>query len=714
MKQVLQSLKTGQISLANVPVPSVKSGHLLIATTKSLISLGTERMLLQFGRAGWLDKARQQPDKVKMVMQKIRTDGLIPTCSAVSRKLEQPFTPGYSSAGVVIAVGESVEGYKIGDRVICNGQHAEVVCVPKNLCAKIPDNVVDTTACFTVVSSIALQGVRLAAPSIGENIVVMGLGLIGLITVQILVANGCRVTGIDFDKDKVELARSYGATALCLSDSIDSVRAVTESFGDCCADAVLITASTDSSEPVSHAAAMCRKRGRIILVGVTGLNLSRDDFYKKELTFQVSCSYGPGRYDEAYENKGCDYPVGYVRWTEQRNFRAVLELMSSNKINVERLVSHELDLENAVEAYDIVSADKKALGIVLKYNSEVKIDEKSVHLPGPFEVGISVEPGKPVSGFIGAGNYADSILIPAFAKTGTMLKSIVSSTGVTGSYTGEKFGFSISTTDTNKIFDDPQINSVIIATRHDSHADLVLRALEAGKHVFVEKPLCMSFEQLEQIKKTWELQCKIKPLILMVGFNRRFSPLVKKCKSIIKNTVCSFIVTVNAGQIPADHWTQDLKAGGGRILGEACHFIDLLRYLAGSSIKSVETKYMIEPGYSVPHDTACITIAFANGSVGSINYFANGCKDFPKERIEVFSSGRIIQIDNFKKMRVYPDGSQGLGLWVQDKGQKSCAKAFINAIEKGNRSPVSFKEIFEVSYYSLLAAGISKASDNSK
>lgn len=708
MKQILQSLKTGEVQTVELPVPSVKPGHLLIKTSKTLISLGTERMLLNFGKAGWLNKARQQPDKVKQVLQKMKTDGLMPTVNAVFKKLDQPLPLGYSNSGIVIEVGRGVTGFKKGDRVVSNGNHAEIVCVPQHLCARIPDSVSDTTASFTVVSAIALQGVRLANPTLGESVAVMGLGLIGLLTCQILQANGCRVMGFDFDDNKIKMAKSYGIEAFNLSTGIDPVSLAMNFSNGNGVDAVIITAATSSNAPIEQSPQMCRKRGRVVLVGVTGLNLSRDDFYKKEISFQVSCSYGPGRYEDAYEGKSMDYPIGFVRWTVQRNFEAVLNLMADKKLATENLVSREFNLADAEKAYEMVAKGGNILGLVLNYSQSADTEQKSINLKEQNEIGTDIDGQKPVTGVIGAGNFAGSTLIPALSQTEATLKTIASSSGVSGTVVGSKNGFLISTTDSQRIFDDPEINTVIITTRHSSHAGLVIKALESGKNVFVEKPLCMSFSELESIKKA--LQAGKKGQRLIVGFNRRFSPLVKTCKEALEavNSPCSIVITVNAGEIPADHWTQDSESGGGRIIGEACHFIDLLKYFAGSSIEAVQSTFMQDPlAQSRMPDTASISLSFANGSIGTVHYFANGHKDFPKERIEIFSNKGIMQIDNFKALNCYGETAvSNQKLWAQDKGHANCIAEFINSISAGKECPISFEDIYEVSKATLLAAGM--------
>lgn len=709
MKQILQSLKTGEIDIAELPVPRVKAGHLLIKTSRTLISLGTERMLLNFGKAGWIDKARQQPDKVKQVFQKMKTDGLMPTVNAVFKKLDQPLPLGYSNAGTVIEIGAGVTGFKPGDRVVSNGNHAEVVCVPQHLCARIPDNVDETSASFTVVGAIALQGVRLANPTLGESVAVLGLGLIGLLTCQILQANGCRVIGFDFDAGKVELAKSYGVAAFNLGEGIDPVSLATNFSRGNGVDAVIITAATPSNDPIQQAPQMCRKRGRVILVGVTGLNLSRDDFYKKEISFQVSCSYGPGRYENEYEGKSCDYPIGFVRWTVQRNFEAVLDLMAAGRLKTEELVSREIPFAEAEQAYKLVADARDILGLILTYPGSVDLEQKSVFLsdlPAPADL----SGHQPVVGVIGAGNFAGGTLIPALAATEAQLKMIASSGGVSGSIVGGKTGFAISTTDSSRIFADPEINTVVITTQHSSHANFVMQGLNAGKNIFVEKPLCMSFDELEEIREKYLEQNSRHGLRLMVGFNRRFSPLVQTCHQALKsiNAPCSIVITVNAGAIPAEHWTQDFGSGGGRIIGEGCHFIDLLRFLSGSEIETVQSTFMRDPSAEARMpDTASISISFKNGSIGTVHYFANGNKDFPKERIEIFANGGILQIDNFKSLTSFGfAGVKNQSLWAQDKGHSNCSAEFIKAIASGKECPISFAEIYEVSRATLVAAGL--------
>ena len=683
--------------MANVPLPRLTNGSLLIQTSHTLVSAGTERMLVDFGKAGWIKKARQQPHKVKIVLDKIKTDGLKPTIDSVLNKLDQPLPIGYCNVGMVNEVGDGVLGFQVGDKVISNGKHAEAVAVPVNLCAKVPDAVSDEEAAFTVLGAIALQGIRLAKPTLGETIVVIGLGLGGLMSVQLLRADGCRVLGIDFDKDKLEMAMEFGAEAVNLSAGQDPIQVANLYSRGRGVDAVLVTAATKSSEPIHQAAQMCRKRGRIVLVGVTGLELSRDDFFKKELTFQVSASYGPGRYDPNYEEKGQDYPVGFVRWTEQRNFEAVLDMMAAGSLDVKPLISHRFPIDDAENAYELISGDSPSLGILLKYPG-LKITKESRVVN--FKSYPSIPDSTKESGisFIGSGNYATSSLIPAFKNSGAKLINGASANGVSGMHTGRKFGFDKTTTDNDSIFNDPNTDAIVITTRHNSHADFVIKAIVSGKHVFVEKPLCLKLEELNEIEAVYD-RSESKPII-MVGFNRRFSPQILRIKKLLLGTSGpkSFIFNINAGHIDEDHWTQDYDIGGGRVVGEACHFIDLLRFLADSHILYWNQNSM----NSNSKDTLSIGLKFEDGSIGTINYFANGPKSLPKERLEIFSQGRALQLDNFRKLKGFSwPGFAKMNLWKQDKGQNECAKAFLNAIQGKKTSPILIEEIFEIAKVSI-------------
>lgn len=702
MKQILQSLSTGGTMVAEVPAPMGKCRELLINTSVSLISAGTERMLVDFGKANWVDKALQQPDKVRMVLEKARTDGVAATVDAVRSKLDEPLALGYCNVGRVAEVGAGVEGFSVGDRVVSNGKHAEVVAVPKNLCARIPEGVSDEAAAFTVLGAIGLQGIRLVNPTLGECVVVTGLGPIGLMTVQMLRAQGCRVLGVDFDASRLALARSFGAE-VCNPAAGEDVLAAAAAFSrGVGVDAVIITASTKSNEPVSQAARMCRKRGRIVLVGVVGLELSRAEFYEKELTFQVSCSYGPGRYDPAYEEGGHDYPIGFVRWTEQRNFEAVLDLMASGALDVVPLISHRFPVEQAVDAFSLLSSDTPSLGILLQYRPDEepeRLAERTVTLaPAP-------PPGMASVAFLGAGNYAGRVLIPAFKSAGASLNTVVSSGGVSAVHFGRKHGFAQASTDGEAVLADQSVDTIVIATRHDAHARQVLSALRAGKHVFCEKPLCLTLDELTEI----EVEARARPnQLLVVGFNRRFAPQVVKVKALLAPIAepKSFIMTVNAGDIPANHWVQDPTVGGGRIIGEGCHFIDLLRYLAGAPIVNAHILAMgVYPGLAIRDDKVSISLGFADGSTGVIHYLANGHKSFAKERLEIFTAGRILQLDNFRKLRGWGwKGFSRLNLWRQDKGQAAGAKVFVDAVRAGRPSPIPLDEILEVSRVTICVA----------
>jgi predicted dehydrogenase/threonine dehydrogenase-like Zn-dependent dehydrogenase len=708
LKQVLQSLANGETDVVDVPAPAARAGHVLVYTSASVVSAGTERMLVEFGRAGWIQKALQQPEKVRMVLEKARTDGIGAAIEAVRSKLDQPLALGYCNAGRIAELGIGVEGLAVGDRVVSNGNHAEVVCVPRNLCARIPDSVSDEHAAFTVVGAIGLQGIRLANPTLGETVVVTGLGLIGLMTVQMLRALGCRVLGIDLDPTRLALAARFGAEVV-KADSEEPVLATAKAFSrGIGVDAVIVTASTKSSDPIHQAAQMCRKRGRIVLVGVTGLELSRADFYEKELTFQVSCSYGPGRYDPNYEEGGQDYPVGFVRWTEQRNFEAVLDLMASGRLDVGPLVSHRFAVHEAQRAYELLATSSEPLGIVLTYPG--KPEERRAR---DVRLRVGPVPAMPSAGqhprvaFLGAGNYATRALMPAFQAAGAEFRIVVSEGGVSAERAGRKFGFASASTDPSSAISDAESNVVVVATRHDAHASQVLAALRAGKHVFCEKPLCLTLEELAQIDGAVKSSQASPGQLLMVGFNRRFSPLAVKMKTLLAPVAEPkvFVMTVNAGHIDADHWTQDKSVGGGRIVGEACHFIDLLRHLDGSPIVECHAASVgRHPAFELTDDKATLTLRFASGSLGTIHYLANGNRAVPKERLEVFCGGKVLQLDNFRRLRGWGwQGFSSTGVWGQDKGQHACVRAFLEAVSGGRPSPIPLEEVLESSRVAIEA-----------
>lgn len=704
MKQVLQNLGTGEMSLTNVPAPHAGRGQLLIHSSTSLISAGTERMLVDFGKAGWIGKARQQPDKVRQVIDKIGTDGLAATMETVRSKLDQPIALGYCNVGRIAEIGGDVTGFALGDRVASNGNHAEVVAVPRNLCARIPDGVSDEAAAFTVIGAIGLQGIRLADPKIGECVAVFGLGLIGLLTVQMLRAQGCRVLGIDVDPARLDLARAFGAEIAnpAAGDVLTAALGFSRSAG---VDAVIITAASKSNDIVAQAAQMSRKRGRIVLVGVVGLQLSRADFYEKELSFQVSCSYGPGRYDPAYEAGGRDYPIGFVRWTEQRNFEAVLDLMASGAIDVAPLISHRFDLAEADQAFGLLTSGETSLGILLRYRAQHGDDLARRTVP----IG-QAQPAEPAAAsvtFLGAGLYAGRILMPAFKAAGARLHRAVSGGGFSAVHLARKHGFAEASTDEAESILDPAIDTLVVATRHDAHARQVLGGLRAGKHVFCEKPLCLTLDELAEI----EAEAAARPAQkLMVGFNRRFAPLTERARALLGplKGPKAFIMAVNAGAIPPEHWTQDPAIGGGRIVGEACHFIDLLRFFADAPIASVRAQALGLPGDRARcPDSATIQLAFADGSIGTIHYLANGDRRFPKERLEVFAAGRVLRLDNFRKLEAWGwKGFSAKRSWRQDKGQNGCAQAFVDSVRNGLPCPIPLDEIVEVSRASIEAAAM--------
>ncbi len=672
-------------------------------------------MLVEFGQAGLLEKARQQPDKVRQVFDKVRTDGLWATVKTVRHKLDQAIPMGYCNVGTVLDVGAGVTGIRPGDRVLSNGNHAEVVHVPANLCARVPDGVADEEAVFGVLGAVALQGARLAQPTLGEAFVVTGLGLIGLLAVQLLRAHGCRVLGIDYDREKLEHAKRFGADIVDLTAGTDPVVAAMTFSRGRGVDGVLVTAATDSNEPIHQAAQMCRKRGRIVLVGVTGLELSRADFYEKELSFQVSCSYGPGRYDPVYEEKGQDYPVGYVRWTEQRNFEAVLDMLAERRLNVAPLISRRYRVEQAAEAYLSLS-EGNALGVLFEYATEAERSDRDLRSAAVSleRNRVSFPSGKPVVTFIGAGGYASAVLMPAFQAAGARLKTVVSAGGVSGLHAGRKYGFEKTMTSIEEALADNETNVVAIATRHDSHAHLMAQAITSGKHVFVEKPLAIDVAGIEQIRTAYMAAVArgASPCV-MVGFNRRFAPQVVCIKNLLTGVrqPKGFVMTVNAGAIPPGHWTQDPTVGGGRIIGEVCHFIDLLRFLAGMPIEEVRATGLGHASDRAPgDDSVTVVLRFGDGSTGTIHYLTNGHRSFPKEHLQVFCGGRILQLENFRLLRGHGwPGFRGMRLWRQDKGNRACVAAFLNAVTQGEPSPIGFDELVEVASASITAAQQAKS-----
>lgn len=695
MKQLIQNLKNGQTILEEVPAPQARRGAVLIQTRRSLVSLGTERMLVEFGKANLIEKARQQPDRVKMVLDKIKSDGLMPTLEAVFNKLGQPLPLGYCNVGEVIAVGEGISDICVGDRVASNGAHAEIVCVPRNLVSKIPDNVSDDEAAFTVIASIGLQGVRLLNPTLGETIVVVGLGLIGLLTAELLRLNGCRVIGVDLDEQKLKIAAAKGIITCNPQQGDDPVKFVEGLTNGIGADGIVITASAKTDEIISQAAKMSRKRGRIILVGVIGLHLSRAEFYEKELSFQVSCSYGPGRYDDDYEQKGMDYPLPFVRWTENRNFETILQLLASGLLNVKPLITEIIPLE----AYQQIYGDMNkggAIASLLAY-PEKPSQARTVRYQEATFTG-----KKGIIGIIGAGNFTKMTLLPALKSGASQanIKFIASANGLSGTALAQKHGIAFSTTDYQEILKDEDVDLVMITTRHHQHARLTIETLKAGKHVFVEKPLAIFEEEFEDILKI--LAEKGTGRSITVGFNRRFSPHAQKMKSLLGNAPMNVIATMNAGFIPANSWVHDRAVGGGRILGEACHFIDLITYLTGSSITAVCMNAMgTNPTETT--DNASILLRYENGSTGVINYFSNGHKSYSKERVEVYSQERTLILDNFRTLEGY--GFKGFSKLKtsQDKGHKTQFEALIKRLQEGGEPLIPLNDIVNTTQASFAA-----------
>ena len=698
VKQVLQHLRTGKLELAEVPCPAVRPGHLLVQTTHSLISPGSERMLVEFSRGSLLAKARSQPDRVKQVLDKIKTDGLLPTLETVFNRLDEPLPMGYCNVGRVIEVGKGVRDFNVGDLVASNGNHAEMVCVPSTLAAKIPEGVSGEAASFTVMGAIALQGTRLLQPTFGEKFTVVGLGLLGLMAVQFLRAQGCGVLAVDVDQGRCDMAAAMGCETVNAANGNPLRTAATYSDGHGM-DGVLITASSSTDAIMQQAAEMCRKRGRIVLVGAVGLNLRRADFYEKELTFQVSCSYGPGRYDPEYEDRTRDYPRGFVRWTVARNFQAVLEAVKRGQLDVSELITRTMPHADAAEAYDAILNDRSVLGVVMEYPNGPPPTQRSI--PGKVATRQSTAPSTPVVGMIGAGMFTKGVLLPAIQATGVQLASVASSGGLSSQHAGNKFGAEEMTTDTSSVLANPSINTVFITTRHNSHADLTIEALEAGKHVFVEKPLALDLEQLARVTETHRAHPKQQ---LMVGFNRRFAPHAIKVRELLqsRSEPVAVNILVNAGEIPKDVWYHDPEIGGGRIIGEGCHFIDLAMFLVGHPISTVNAVMFGPNSGGVRDDKTSIGLTFADGSIGTIHYLANGSKSYPKETVTIFSEGRVLEIANWRRLNAsgwnVPSMRQRM-----DKGHRAEVAEFLRRIEEGGDALIPYSELEIVTKASFAA-----------
>ncbi|PYV82284.1 MAG: hypothetical protein DMG93_12445 [Acidobacteria bacterium] len=697
MKQVLQSARTGSIEVAEVPPPRVLPGCVLVRIAASLVSAGTERASSEFASKNLLQKAKSRPDLVMDAIAKVRRDGLFSAISAVRNRLDQPQALGYSSAGTIIEVGDGVSDLKPGDRVACAGAtfavHAECACVPRLLVARIPAADVDfDSAAFATVGAVAIHGVRTAEAKIGEVVGVIGAGLLGQLSVQILNAAGCRVIVIDPVQSRADLAARSGALAATTLEAEFRDLSLAHSGGKGL-DSVLITAETPSSGPVNLASQVARDRGVVVAVGTVGMELQRKLYYEKEIDFRVSRSYGPGRYDDAYEQKGRDYPIGYVRWTETRNMEAFLQLLADRKLNIRPLITHSFDIETALDAYSLITGGKAEpyLGVLIRYPEHSALD-KSVRLELVTRARWASRVPVVKVGLLGAGNFAQSTLLPAMkSDSGTDLIGLCASSGARAKATAAKFGFSCCTCDEDAIVSDPAINTLVITTRHHLHAAQVIRVLQAGKHVFCEKPLCLNEQELEAIRNVYSHTSN---LLLMVGFNRRFAPMAPEMKKFLGRPRSPLIMNyrVNAGALPKDHWINDSEQGGGRIIGEVCHFVDFLSFLCGAPPVKVEAN-----GFASSEDqNAVISLEFSDGSLGTIHYACNGDRAFSKERVEVFGNGCVAVLDDFRRLDLVRHGrKRSIRSWLkQDKGHVAEWQAFAESIRMGGPVPISFEEIF--------------------
>ena len=690
MKQVLQNFKTGELQVADVPPPVIHPGRVLVRAAASLISAGTERMKVDLAKKSLLGKAKERPDLVKQVIQKAKTEGLMNTLTAVRAKLEALVPLGYSASGVVVGVGAGVEGFSVGDRVACAGAgyaaHAELLSVPQNLCVRLPENCDFTAGAYGTLGAIALQGVRLAEPTLGEACVVIGLGLLGQLTAQLLKANGCRVFGVDLDESKIALAKSFGLDAGATGDPKQQIMDWTRGRG---ADAVLITAATSSNQPIELAGEVARLKGRVVAVGLVGMDVPRELYYLRELTLRVSMSYGPGRYDPAYEEQGHDYPFAYVRWTEQRNIEAFLDLVAAGRVDVEKLTTHRFPIDEGEQAYKLVSGETKEpyLGIVLTYDTERALEPrialKSAQTSPQRSLSVS---------FLGAGSYAQKFLLPEFKAAGAEFAAIATASGVTARSVGEKYCFRECVAGAGEILAD---NSalVVIATRHDAHAELSRRALESGKHVFVEKPLALNDNELDAVLAAAQNSSGR----LLVGFNRRFSPHARAAKEFFagRRTPLSIAYRVNAGRIPPTHWIQDPQAGGGRIVGEVCHFIDLVHFLTDSVTTRVYAEAVSAQNAEITDaDSVFITLRLADGSNASIAYLAEGDKSLPKERVEIYGAGKTFILDDFRSTTSYGKArAKTAKLSTQDKGQRAEVRAVCEMVKTGGPAPIALADL---------------------
>jgi predicted dehydrogenase/threonine dehydrogenase-like Zn-dependent dehydrogenase len=704
VRQIMQQLRAAQPELVETVPERIRPRHVMVRTEASIVSAGTERMLVEFAGASLLGKARQQPERLRQLTDKVRTDGLLTTVDAVRTRLGEPLALGYANAGRVIAVGEGVVGLTVGDRIATNGPHAELVVVPQTMSARIPEGLPAEQAAFATIGAVALEGVRLSEPTLGESYVVTGLGLVGLLAAQLLRASGCTVLGVDTRAERLALATSLGIDAVPADGSV--VEAAMELSRGRGVDGVLLTLSTSSSDPVHDAATMCRRRGRIVLVGVTGLELQRADFYEKELGFHVSCAYGPGRYDASYEDDAIDYPYGEVRWTAGRNMQSVVDMIASGRLDAAALITHRFDFDDAVSAYGALTTDPSALGIVLRYDAEAAVEASSA----PPLVVTTTTAARPASGshgrlgIIGSGSYTNNTLLPALRGIGADVRVLVGGGGGAAATAG-RFGIERLVGSSAELLADDDVDAVLVMTRHDSHAELVAAALDAGKDVFVEKPLAIDRGGLDLVVAAYERRVAGgEAPVVGIGFNRRFAPITERMVSLLRAIpVAKFVtVTVNAGSVPRDHWTQSPAVGGGRIIGEACHFIDLARWLVGAPITQVSS---VGLGGTGPRDSVAITLQHADGSVSSINYLANGARRFPKESVTVFAGGRVLVNDNFRVLRSYGgDRVRPVRSVRQDKGHRQGLRAFLAAVRGEAPYPIPFAEVLEVTAASFAAA----------
>jgi predicted dehydrogenase/threonine dehydrogenase-like Zn-dependent dehydrogenase len=694
MKQLLQNIKTGKSIVEDVPVPTPREGQALVKVEASLVSAGTERMVVEFAEKSLVGKARSRPDLVKQVVDKARREGLLNTAQAAFNRLDQPMALGYSSAGTIFALGKGMQGFKIGQRVACAGGgyavHAEYNVLPRNLLTPLPDNVDFESAAFTTLGAIALHGFRLAEPQIGENVAVIGMGLLGLLAAQIAAAAGCNVLGIDVDPSRIDLASSLGLGAVRRGEAVDSSVAFTANRGF---DVILICADTTSNDPIELAGVIARDRARVVATGAVGLSFPRKVYYEKEISFINSRSYGPGRYDLTYEEQGNDYPLGYVRWTEGRNFEAVVDLMAKGQLQVKPLITHRFDISEATQAYEVITGKKKEkfLGVLLTYPKVETQEETKIVFPSI----VHRQSSTVKLGVLGAGLFANSVLLPAIKKAGDIeLIGIASSGGLHAQHAGKKFGFQYATSNDDEILNDPKINTVAILTRHDTHADLVIKALNAGKNVFVEKPLAINSNQLSTISRKL---LKTDNCILTTGFNRRFSPLAQSLSSFLSHRSEPMYIhyRVNAGAIPLNHWTQDPEIGGGRMIGEGCHFVDFITFLVGATPISV-TAHALPDGGKYYEDNTSMTFTFPDGSIGIVDYLANGDKSFPKERVEVFSEGRIAVLDDFVSLQTVKAGKKKEIKGAQNKGWVDEWRVFAKSIREGGEPPIPYEQLIGV------------------